>query len=131
MLKAKYNHLVNMPSDIFPKNLLYYGDNLDVLRKHFPNNCVDLVYLDPPFNSKADYNILFKERSGEQSVAQIHAFTDFWHWDDVAERTYLELQEDPKLYFNASVFTRFLRQKRHDGLPRHDDSEVKSALKEY
>jgi adenine specific DNA methylase Mod len=85
-----------MASELSQKNLLYYGDNLDVLRKHFPNDCIDLVYLDPPFNSKADYNLLFKEQSGEQSVAQIHAFSDFWHWDNMAERTYLELQEDPK-----------------------------------
>jgi len=58
-------------------NALYYGDNLEVLRKYFPNNCIDLIYLDPPFNSKADYNILFKEPSGEESVAQIQAFGDF------------------------------------------------------
>lgn len=85
-----------MSTQPFPKNTLFYRDNLEVLRKHFPSGCIDLVYLDPPFNSKADYNLLFKEQSGEQSVAQIHAFTDFWHWDNVAEHTYLELQEDPK-----------------------------------
>jgi len=77
--------------------MLYYGDNLEVLRKYFPDECVDLVYLDPPFNSKADYNILFKESSGEESVAQIQAFSDFWHWDKTAEKTYLEIQEEPKL----------------------------------
>jgi len=77
--------------------MLYYGDNLEVLRKYFPDECVNLVYLDPPFNSKADYNILFKESSGEESVAQIQAFSDFWHWDKTAEKTYLEIQEEPKL----------------------------------
>jgi len=85
-----------MATTTFDSNVLYYGDNLEVLRKYFPSNCVDLIYLDPPFNSKADYNILFKEASGEESVAQIQAFSDFWHWDKNAERTYVELQEDPK-----------------------------------
>jgi site-specific DNA-methyltransferase (adenine-specific) len=86
-----------MSPSVFDKNTLYYGDNLDVLRKYFPNESVDLVYLDPPFNSKADYNILFKEQSGEESAAQIQAFSDFWHWDKTAEKTYLDIQEDPKL----------------------------------
>jgi site-specific DNA-methyltransferase (adenine-specific) len=78
-------------------NTLYYGDNLEVLRKYFRDECVDLIYLDPPFNSKADYNILFKEVSGEESAAQIQAFSDFWHWDKNAEKTYIEIQEDPNL----------------------------------
>jgi len=78
-------------------NTLYYGDNLEVLRKYFPDECVDLIYLDPPFNSKAEYSVLFKEVTGEESAAQIQAFTDFWHWDKATESTYMELQEDPKL----------------------------------
>jgi len=86
-----------MADTTFGPNALYYGDNLDVLRKYFPSNSVDLIYLDPPFNSKADYNILFKEPTGEESIAQIQAFSDFWHWDKTAESTYLELQEDPKI----------------------------------
>jgi site-specific DNA-methyltransferase (adenine-specific) len=86
-----------MDSNPFDPNTLYYGDNLEVLRKYFPSECIDLIYLDPPFNSKADYNILFKEATGEESVAQIQAFSDFWHWDKNAEKTYLEVQEDPKL----------------------------------
>jgi len=86
-----------MASSAFDKNILYYGDNLDVLRKYFSNESVDLIYLDPPFNSKADYNILFKEATGEESAAQIQAFSDFWHWDKTAEKTYLEIQEDPNL----------------------------------
>lgn len=86
-----------MTSQPFPMNTLYYGDNLDVLRKYFPDECIDLIYLDPPFNSKADYNILFKEKSGKESVAQIQAFSDFWHWDTSAENTYIEIQEDPNL----------------------------------
>ena len=62
-------------------NTLYYGDNLEVIRKYINDESVDLIYLDPPFNSKADYNVLFKEASGEESTAQIQAFSDFWHWD--------------------------------------------------
>ena len=69
-------------------NTLYYGDNLAVLREHMPDESVDLVYLDPPFNSNASYNVLFKERTGEESPAQIKAFTDTWEWTQEAERTY-------------------------------------------
>jgi site-specific DNA-methyltransferase (adenine-specific) len=72
-------------------NRLYFGDNLGWLRdtREFPNASVDLVYLDPPFNSNADYNVLFRETSGEVSQAQFHAFTDTWSWADAAE-TYHE-----------------------------------------
>ena len=69
-------------------NTLYYGDNLDILRQHVPGESVDLVYLDPPFNSNASYNVLFKEQSGEASAAQVKAFTDTWEWTQEAERTY-------------------------------------------
>ena len=69
-------------------NALYYGDNLAVLREHVRDESVDLVYLDPPFNSNASYNVLFKERTGEESPAQIKAFTDTWEWTQEAERTY-------------------------------------------
>ena len=69
-------------------NTLYYGDNLDVLRRYVPDESVDLVYLDPPFNSNASYNVLFKERSGEESPAQIKAFTDTWEWTQESERVY-------------------------------------------
>ena len=69
-------------------NALYYGDNLAVLREHVPDESVDLVYLDPPFNSNASYNVLFKEKSGEESPAQIRAFTDTWEWTQETERTY-------------------------------------------
>lgn len=63
------------------KNKLFFGDNLDVLRKDIPDECVDLIYLDPPFNSNASYNVLFKEhKTGKQSAAQITAFEDTWHW---------------------------------------------------
>jgi len=68
-------------------NRLYFGDNLQWLRnaKDFPDASVDLVYLDPPFNSNADYNVLFRETSGQVSQAQFHAFTDTWSWADAAE----------------------------------------------
>jgi site-specific DNA-methyltransferase (adenine-specific) len=72
-------------------NVLYFGDNLEILRKYIPDNSVDLVYLDPPFNSKKDYNILFKENGGVESEAQIKAFTDTWHWTQAAENTYHEV----------------------------------------
>ncbi len=69
-------------------NHLYYGDNLAVLRDHIAQASIDLVYLDPPFNSNASYNVLFKAPSGEQSAAQIEAFDDTWHWNDSAEAAY-------------------------------------------
>jgi len=65
-------------------NALYYGDNLDILRRHIPSESVDLVYLDPPFNSNATYNVLFGDAKGERSAAQIQAFDDTWHWDQSA-----------------------------------------------
>lgn len=70
--------MASMPSAW--KNRLYFGDNLNILRREVPDESVDLIYLDPPFNSNASYNVLFKEKSGEQSAAQIRAFDDTWHW---------------------------------------------------
>lgn len=72
-------------------NVLYYGDNLDILRGYIPDESVDLIYLDPPFNSQQQYNVLFKERSGTPSTAQIRAFSDTWHWDTKAEATYQDI----------------------------------------
>ena len=77
-------------------NTLFYGDNLQVLRDHVPAESVDLVYLDPPFNSNASYNVLFRERTGEESPAQIKAFTDTWEWTQETERTYeLDIIQNP------------------------------------
>ena len=59
-------------------NHLFYGDNLAILREHVPDESVDLIYLDPPFNSNASYNVLFRSPAGEQSQAQIEAFEDTW-----------------------------------------------------
>ena len=74
-------------------NSLYYGDNLDILRHYVQDESVDLVYLDPPFNSNQTYNILFQEKDGSQSASQIKAFGDTWHWDETAARSYEETVE--------------------------------------
>ncbi len=76
-----------------PKNQLYYGDNLDVLKRYVKDETVDLVYLDPPFNSRQDYNVLFAEKDGSQSSSQIHAFEDTWEWNIDAQRAYEEIVE--------------------------------------
>jgi site-specific DNA-methyltransferase (adenine-specific) len=69
-------------------NRLFFGDNLDVLREHIRDDSTDLIYLDPPFNSQASYNVLYKEPSGQQSKAQVEAFVDTWHWNDSAEQAF-------------------------------------------
>ena len=74
-------------------NMLYYGDNLDVLRRYIRDETVDLVYLDPPFNSNQDYNVLFAEQDGSRSASQIKAFGDTWRWDQEAARQYQETVE--------------------------------------
>lgn len=74
-------------------NVLYYGDNLDILRRYVKDETVDLVYLDPPFKSNQDYNVLFAEHSGERSAAQIKAFEDTWRWDLIAEAAFREVVE--------------------------------------
>jgi site-specific DNA-methyltransferase (adenine-specific) len=75
-------------------NALYFGDNLKVLTERlpdvsyrFPSDSIDLIYLDPPFNSQRNYNLIFKEASGKRADAQIHAFEDTWHWDTKARDT--------------------------------------------
>lgn len=72
-------------------NKLYYGDNLDILRRYIDDESVDLIYLDPPFNSKRDYNAVFTSKGGQKSAAQIQAFEDTWRWDDSAARAYDEV----------------------------------------
>ena len=82
-----------MPKPI-TTNTLFYGDNLPILREHIADESVDLIYLDPPFNSNRSYNVLFKDGSGAEADAQIEAFDDTWHWGESAERTYKELVEN-------------------------------------
>ena len=80
------------------RNTLYYGDNLDVMREFIPDESVDLVYLDPPFNSARDYNVLFKQAKRDENQAQITAFTDTWQWHG---RTYSDFFDD---HHNARLF---------------------------
>lgn len=73
------------------RNQLYYGDNLEVLQESIPAESVDLVYLDPPFNSNRSYNVLFQNRTGLEAEAQIHAFGDTWTWSQSTEKEYEHL----------------------------------------
>jgi DNA modification methylase len=73
------------------KNLLYYGDNLDVMRLHIKDETVDLVYLDPPFNSNTNYNVLFAEKDGSKAASQIQAFSDTWIWNQESESVFAEI----------------------------------------
>lgn len=95
-------------------NSLYYGDNLEVLRNRddFPNDSIDLIYLDPPFNSKRDYNVIYKTLTGHESDSQITAFEDSWHWGDQAEREYLELVRQPNTDLSELIqaLRRFLKE---------------------
>lgn len=72
-------------------NLLYYGDNLDILKRYIADESVDLIYLDPPFNSHRTYNVLFKDEAGHEADAQIEAFDDTWHWNQKTQETYDDL----------------------------------------
>ena len=76
-------------------NKLYYGDNLPILREYIDDESVDLIYLDPPFNSNRSYNVLFRDESGLDSDAQILAFGDSWHWGPSAESTWHDLVSGP------------------------------------
>lgn len=90
------------------QNLLYYGDNLDVLRRHIKDESVDLVYLDPPFKSNQDYNVLFAEH-GTRSEAQITAFEDTWRWDQGAAAAFEEVvQAGGKVSDAMRAFMTFL-----------------------
>jgi len=74
-------------------NHLYYGDNLDILSRYIKDEAVDLIYLDPPFKSNQDYNVLFTEQNGSRSKAQIKAFEDTWQWDEGAAESYEKVVE--------------------------------------
>ncbi len=73
------------------RNRLHFGDNLPIMREHVPDESVDLIYLDPPFNSNATYNVLFREHDSSESAAQIQAFDDTWHWSTEAEWAYQQV----------------------------------------
>jgi DNA modification methylase len=89
-------------------NQLYFGDNLDVLRSSIKGESVDLIYLDPPFNSSATYNVLFASPKGHQSHAQIEAFEDTWHWGPQAEKEFSEILSQPNT--QVAEVMRALRQ---------------------
>lgn len=78
---------------MFESNLLFYGDNLEILRKYIPDETIDLIYLDPPFNSKRAYNIIFKDQDGKYPPSQIRAFDDTWHWSEETENAMDELSK--------------------------------------
>jgi site-specific DNA-methyltransferase (adenine-specific) len=73
------------------ENTLYYGDNLDILKRYIPDESIDLVYLDPPFKSNQNYNVLFKEKNGSQAASQIRAFEDTWTWSQDDEAIFADL----------------------------------------
>ena len=89
---------------------LYWGDNLGILRERIADETVDLIYLDPPFNSNRNYNVLFSEKSHHESDAQIEAFTDTWHWSDQAELTYNELVHGNHVPQNVSDLIAAMRK---------------------
>jgi len=89
------------------RNALYYGDNLDVLRESIASESVDLIYLDPPFNSNANYNVLFKSPGGAGSQAQIEAFEDTWHWNESAALAFDEVLTGPNS--DAAIMLKAMR----------------------
>ena len=93
-------------------NQLYYGDNLDILRTHIPDKSVDLIYIDPPFNSNQAYNVIFSEADGSSSQAQIQAFEDTWRWGETTEQAYHELvgTAPPLLVETIKSFRGFLTE---------------------
>ena len=80
-----------------PERKLFFGDNLEILSKWVADESVDLVYLDPPFNSNQSYNVLFTEKDDRPSDAQIEAFDDTWHWTPAAQAEYERLVSDPEV----------------------------------
>src|SRR3984893_6319639 len=82
-----------LPPGTGAMNKLYFGDNAVVLRDHVKDETVDLVYLDPPFNSKENYNVLFKEPTGEGVEAQVEAFRDTWKWEESAANAYEDVMQ--------------------------------------
>ena len=112
---------------------LYYGDNLDILRRYLKDETVDLVYLDPPFNSAQTYNAFFHEKDGTDAASQIRAFEDTWHWNVESEKTYEELIMQPgKVSEVMQAFRTFLGQNdmmAYLAMMAHRLVELRRALK--
>jgi site-specific DNA-methyltransferase (adenine-specific) len=86
-----------MTDELGWRNKLFYGDNLQIMRDYISDDSLDLIYLDPPWKSNQNYNVLFAEKDGKASPAQITVFEDTWHWDRASEATYWEIvKEGPK-----------------------------------
>ncbi len=116
-----------MSKNLFQKNTLFYGDNLPILREYIPDESIDLIYLDPPFNSNRSYNVLFKDEKGKGSDAQITAFDDTWSWGDSAESTYMELlRNNPgKVDDMVSALRNIVgTTESDDGLPCYDGNKI-------
>jgi site-specific DNA-methyltransferase (adenine-specific) len=101
---------------------LYFGDNLEVLREHIRDESVGLIYLDPPFNSKRDYNLLFKSPKGHECDAQITVFEDTWHWGEQVEAEFQEIlhQGNTQVGGTPAGLAVVSGRERPDGLPHHD-----------
>lgn len=94
------------------RSTLFFGDNLRILINHIDDNSVDLIYLDPPFNSKTSYNVLFEEPTGDKSKAQIEAFDDTWHWTEESERAFTEIVDKApsEVVDMILAFRKFIKQ---------------------
>ena len=86
-------------------NKLYYGDNLDILRRKIKDETVDLCYIDPPFNSKRNYNQIYNQVGGEEDRAQAQAFTDTWKWDERANIGFAEILANDHGRFQATLIS--------------------------
>jgi len=118
VVRSALGPILNPEGDL-ADNLLFYGDNLDVLRRHIKDETIDLVYLDPPFNSDQSYNVLFAERDGHQAAAQIQAFEDSWRWDEGAARQFHEaVEQGGKVSEVLQAFRLFLGDSDMLTLPR-------------
>lgn len=116
-------------------NALFFGDCLDVLREHVRDESVDLIYLDPPFNSKRDYSVLFKTPKGHEGVAQITAFEDSWHWGEQAEREdatiglFVTLTPPTRSMKTEAVSASFYDSSHHGNYPRVQIFTLEGHLK--
>ena len=105
---------------------LYCGDNLDSLKRYIKDESVDLVYLDPPFNSAQNYNAFFHEKDGTDAASQIQAFEDTWHWDIATRKAYDAVTEQPVRLSDLMHFDRLNLGKNHEN-QNHSDSTCSSG----